>query len=619
MNEPLSYDSYKTLLAHQIEKSIAQAETRRSVPAKAAPLGLEWQVALEKSVAKLAGSAAELPDVASMLVHPPKNARLSWLPDYALPAFELARLLKQNPIALAAEITNDTSLAKHFSKIEAAGPYVNLRLQDAELIGGLKTILKQGESYGRSNFGEGKVALVEFSSPNVAKPFGINHLRSTVIGESLARLFQFSGFTVIRDNHLGDWGTQFGNLLAAHQQYAPERDFASLSTDELNAIYVRFSQEKKTNPGLVRLGQEMFAKLDAGDTVLLARWAAALNMSLKEFNAVYERLNIAFDTQIGESYFDKDAAALVSQLPERGAKSVVLDKKTKAAYIDGEHPVVLRTQDGYCVYAARDLATIAFRQQTYAPEAVIYVVGEEQASYFRTIFEVAREAGLTTLPQGGRMHLEHIGFGLLLDSEGKKLSTRKGTSGKLGDVIGQLDKRAYQETTARNPEMDKGLARSIAKKVAVGALIWNDLRTDRVSSVRFDIDRMLALGGGSVIDILYTYSRSSSLLQKLADDPEFAQTTPAKEFSTETEHQLAMRLLEFGQVIHHATLERAPHILVGYLQDLVQLHGRFYEESRIQGVSDAHLAQLRADLHRAYKTVIASGLGCLNIPLTERI
>lgn len=627
MNGPLSYEAYKALLSDQIETSLAKVESRRSRPSVSQNTQVAvWQQTLQMcidDVLKTADIQAETP-VGALVVHPPKNAQLDWNPDYALPAFELARLLRTNPMALASDIAQKTDASK-FAKIEAAGPYVNMRLRDDQLIAGLQTILNQGDQFGRLTDGAGKVAIVEYSSPNVAKPFGINHLRATVIGECLARLFDASGFTVLRDNHIGDWGTQFGNLLAAHQQYAPERDFASLSMDELNVMYVRFSQEKKTDPQLVRLGQELFAKLEAGDPELRAKWAAALSMSMDEFNAMYLRLGINFDTQIGEAYFNETAAELVDQLPERGAKdAVVFDTQTKAVYINGEHPVVLRTQDGYCVYAARDLATVEFRQRTYAPSEVIYVVGEEQASYFRTVFDIARKVGLTTLPQGGHMNLEHIGFGLLLDSAGKKLSTRKGTSGKLEDVIDQLDDYAFQETASRNPEMDKELARSIAKKISVGALIWNDLRTDRTSSVRFDIDRMLKLGGGSVIDILYTYSRSCSILQKVAEAENQTQnksqtTNIAQAFSTETEHQLAVRLLEFGQIIRTATKDRAPHVLVGYLQELTQMHGRFYEESRIQGLDDEALAQLRINLHKAYKTVICNGLTLLNIPVTERI
>lgn len=620
MTEKLSYEAYKTALSEQIKKSVSKIEAAQLHVRPNEAVVKPWQQSLSASIASYAQAqgGASIPDVETLIVHPPKSTKLDWAPDYALPTFELARTLRQNPVELAKAITDAIDKAP-FSRIETAGPYINMRLHDAQLVGGIQSILEQDEAYGQLNDGGQKTVIVEFSSPNVAKPFGINHLRSTVIGESLARLMEAAGYTVIRDNHLGDWGTQFGNLLAAHQEYAPDTDFASLSMDELTSLYVRFSQEKKESPRLVRLGQECFARLEAGDQELRDKWTAALAMSLEEFNAMYRRLGITFDTYIGEAYFNEAAKTLIDHLSETDVDgAVVFDTDTKAVYIDAEHPVVLRTQDGYCVYAARDLATIEFRQHTYAPERVLYVVGEEQASYFRSVFDLAAKIGFKKLPENSEMDLVHIGFGLLLDEHGKKLSTRKGTSGKLEDVIDQLDQRAFEETKKRNADMPNDVAWTIARKIAVGALIWNDLRTDRTSSVRFDIDRMLSLGGGSVIDILYSYTRSSSILQKL-DVESAASTQMPPAFSTETEHQISLRLMEFDEVIRSAAQECAPHVLVAYLLELSQLHGRFYEESRVQGLEDQALAQLRINVHRAYMIVIRNGLKLLNIPISERL
>lgn len=618
MAHDTSYEEYRAELEKQIARSVELVRAHRQDTHPAKPVAAPWRDGVDTY---LQSPPLDMADAGALAVRPPKNVPVQWHPDYALPMFSYAKARRVSPASLVADAAKALEPAAEFSKVEATGPYVNLRLADDVLMTNLKNIIATAATYGHITDNAGKVAIVEYSSPNVAKPFGINHLRSTVIGESLARIMAATGYTVVRDNHLGDWGTQFGNLLAAHQEYAPERDFASLSMDELTALYVRFSQEKKESPQLVRLGQTCFARLEAGDLDLREKWTHALELSLEEFSAMYNRLHVRFDTMIGEGYYVEASNKLIEDLAGLvPAELVVFDQKTKAVYINAEHPVVVRTQDGYGVYAARDLATVQFRQQTYDPDVIMIVVGEEQASYFRAVFGVADKAGLSTRPDGTKVQLEQVGFGLLLDKDGKKLSTRKGTSGKLEDVIDTLDAHAMEETVSRNPEMNPAEVREIAQKVAVGALIWNDLRTDRISSVRFDIERMLELGGGSVVDVLYTYSRTCSILEKLkvSNDTPLASVFPAN-FSTEVEHQLAVRLSELENVVRKAALDRAPHGIVLYLQELSQLHGRFYEESRVAGLDDANLANLRIALHRAYKIVVENGLGLLNIPLSPRL
>jgi arginyl-tRNA synthetase len=531
--------------------------------------------------------------------------------------FELAKASSQNPVDLAGQVAKVLVSNEFIAKTVASGPYVNLWLKDHLLMSSLKNILSLGETYGQLADGAQAVAVIEYSSPNVAKPFGINHLRSTVIGEALSRLFEAYGYIVVKDNHLGDWGTQFGNLLAAYEVYASDRDFSSLTMDELNQLYTRFSQNKKDSPELVRHGQECFAKLEAGDQTLMGRWASAFNLSQAEFAKTYTKLNVHFDTQIGEGFFVKNASELINSLPQAELKGLVeYDSTTQAVYINAEHPVMLRTSDGYCVYAARDLATVKFRAGTFDPSLMMVVVGEEQASYFRSVFKVANQAGLNRREDGQTAELEHVGFGLLLDGAGKKLSTRKGTSGKLEDVIAALDEKAIAETKQRNPTMSETEVLSIASKVAVGALIWNDLKNDRLSSVRFDIDSMLRLGGGSIIDVLYAYTRTCSILRKVGD---VAPSDLPADFTSPIEHDLCLLLSEFSEVIRKSAITRNPHLLVNYLTELSVLHGRFYEGSRVIGEADEVVFNLRLSLHQAYKIVTENGLKLLNIPLTEKL
>lgn len=614
------YESYRASLEDQIAHSKDDVKAKLANPETFPAPGQAWKAAMDSSLRPI----LQVPNASSDLVRPPKNVSIGWDPDYALPLFGFARNLKKNPVLLATDVVDSLRQNGDFDRVEAIGAYVNMSLMDRILLGEVQGIIADADQFGRSGAHAGEVAIVEYSSPNVAKPFGINHLRSTVIGESIARLLDASGYVVVRDNHLGDWGTQFGNLLAAHEEYAPEQDFSSLSVDELTALYVRFSEDKKTSPRLVRAGQTAFSRLEQGDEDLREKWSIALDKSIEEFNRMYDRLNVHFDTMIGEAYYVDAANKLVDGLSDRvPADVVVTDEESKAVYINGEHPVVVRTQDGYGVYAARDLATIQFRAEAYQPGAALYVVGNEQSSYFRSVFDVAAQAGLTKGSDGEDYSLEHVNFGLLLDENGKKLSTRKGTSGKLEDVLQQLDDKAASETLSRNPDMPDTQVKDIAHAVAVGALIWNDLRTERTSSVRFDVDNMLKLGGGSVVDIMYSYSRTCSILDKVKDlasaSEEPATTSLPDTFSTKIEHRLAVQLNEFEAVIKKSADDRAPHNLVQYIQELSQLHGRFYEESRVIGVENKEVVAMRVALHRAYKVVVENGLGLLNIQLTQRI
>ncbi|HET9098342.1 MAG TPA: arginine--tRNA ligase [Candidatus Saccharimonadales bacterium] len=625
MTDYQTYEDYREDLQKQIKGAVVRAkigveavkEDHESAAAKR--IREEIDNLLEKHFSQSPQTDTSFA-YSAQLVSPPKNAKVGWTVDYALPTFAISRQLGRNPVDVAGEIADCLKDSDLFARVETSGPYVNIGVKDSLLLESLNS-LADDPHYGQVNDHQHELAVIDYSSPNVAKPFGVNHLRTTIIGESLSRIFEAVGYTVVRDNHLGDWGTQFGNLLAAHAEYAPEIPFSQIDMDTLNRIYVRFSQEMKTSDALKRKGQEYFSRLEKGDALLMENWVHALKLSLAEFQAMYDRLGVKFDTFIGEAYYVNRSYELIANLPKEKLRGLVeFSDESPAVVINGQHPVVVITGDGYGVYAARDLATVDFRVQEFKPEYIFYVVGEEQASYFQTIFEVAKQAGLTKRESANDTELEFIGFGLLLDKDGKKLSTRKGTSGKLEDVLDAVELRATEETKKRNPELDDNSVRLIARKVSVGAVIWNDLKADRVSSVRFDIDRMLELGGDSVVDILYTFSRSTSILNKLSvAELTSLETDLPKTFSSDHEHRLALKLSEFSIVIKRAAAARSPHILAGYLSELAQLHGRFYEESRVIGIDDKALAAMRILLHRAYVNVISSGLSLMNIPVTDRL
>ncbi len=608
-----TYDDYMNGMKLSVEKSLNKQV--RPVPQRT--FARNWR----RQAAAAIREALDLEsDFAIEFVAPPKNAKLDWKPDYALGMFTIAKQLSANPVELAEKVASVVSELDFVASAQAAGPYLNFSLSPTTVVSLVNEIITLGKEYGQTGENNGKLVVIDYSSPNIAKHFGINHLRSTVIGQAISGLLEETGYMVIRDNHLGDWGTQFGNLLAAHQEFGEGSDFKSLSIDKLNALYVRFNAEKTQSPELVELGQKLFNELESGNEELRNNWVAAVSSSLSTFNAMYERLAITFDTMLGESFFKGDAKPIIEALAEDEQTSMVVKASdSDAIYIDGEHPIILQTQDGYCIYAARDFATLAFRIKTYKPDTMIYVVGSEQSTYFRTIFDTSVTSNVPPFDKLTKKEdAEHIGFGLLLDSNGKKLSTRKGTSGKLDDLINEVKNRTLQETSKRNQTMNPAQLEDLAEKMAIGSIIWSDLKSDKNSNVKFDIDRMLELGNGGSIDVLYGYARSTSVLEKVNHTYNGSLYLSPEKMS-DIEHELSVLLSGLGDAVSAAANARSPHMIIEYLIRLNNLHGKFYEQSRIIGEKNAELVNFRVGLHLAYKVVVEKCFFMLNIPIVSRI
>lgn len=554
-------------------------------------------------------------EVSQSITTPPSRSDYPWPPDFGLPVQRLARAAGiRNPVELATQIGTIAQHSDMFSEAGSLGPFVNLQVSETVLITEAQQIINNEEVRVHND----KVVLVDFSSPNIAKPFGINHLRSTIIGESIARIKEEAGYTVVRANHLGDWGTQFGNLLAAYDQFGDGRPFEELTTDELTELYVRFSTEKKDNPELIFIGREYFHRLSEKDPELLQRWNIAVKASRQEFSEVYERLGINFDIQVGEAYFEQSAEKLLADLeanPEKSAKSNIIFGEDGTAYINGEHPVMLRTQDGYCVYAARDLATVDMRTTNFKPSEIVYVVGEEQSSSFAAMFETARQLEIN----GDGVELTHADFGLLLGKDRKKLSTRKGTSGKLIDLLNELEERSHENLKERNANATEESLQKNSEILALDALIWNDLQTDRKKSVIFDPERMLSLGKGGVIDALYACLRSAKIVEKMESmtSNEAPPNYAVEVITNRAEHDLIISMSEYQNVIKHASDTNSPHVLVTYLQNLSRRHGVFYEQSPVARETDETIRNSRIALHQAFLNIMEKGLTCLNITVPD--
>ncbi len=418
--------------------------------------------------------------------------------DFALEVFDLAKKLGEKPNVLAKKIADsingrEMELVKDAS---VAGAFVNVETRKETLYRDiLAKVLKLGERYGESDINAGKVAVIDYSAPNIAKPIGVGHLRSTIIGQALANLYHETGYSVIKDNHLGDWGTQFGSLIYAYKEWGDEKKIAENPIGELKDLYVKFHAFSKEHPEVKDSARELFTRLEKKDPELVALWKRFRDLSLKDFDRVYKQLGIEFDTNIGESYFTEQADKLVGECMTKGLCRK--DEASEAVVVDqmGEIPsFLLRKQDDSSLYLSRDLATLQFRVKAFKPDAILYVVGNEQDLNFKQLFEFSKRAEY--LPDG--VETKHIGFGMVL-RDGKKMSTRKGTLIELEDLIAQSVEKSKEILLQKNPDADPQELEKVAEIVGVGAIIYNDLRQSRVKNISFDWDRMLDLEGGSAV------------------------------------------------------------------------------------------------------------------------
>ena len=418
--------------------------------------------------------------------------------DFAIEVFRLAKKLDEKPNMLAKKIVDGINghqmdLVKDASLV---GAFVNVETHKEKLYQEiLSKILELGERYGESNVNAGKVAIIDYSAPNIAKPIGVGHLRSTIIGQALANIYRETGYSVIRDNHLGDWGTQFGSLIYAYKEWGDEKRIAENPLVELKDLYVKFHQFSEEHPEVKDNARELFARLEKKDPELVALWKRFRDLSLKDFERVYKQLGIEFDLSIGESYFTEQADKLVDECAEKGLCRK--DESSEAIIVDqmGDLPsFLLRKQDGSSLYLSRDLATLQFRVNTFDSDSILYVVGSEQELNFKQLFELGRRADY--LPEG--VEAKHIGFGMIL-RDGKKMSTRKGTLIELEDLISQSVSKSKEILLAKSPNTDPQELDKVAEIVGVGAIIYNDLRQSRTKNISFDWDKMLYLEGGSAV------------------------------------------------------------------------------------------------------------------------
>src|SRR3989338_8910536 len=497
---------------------------------------------------------------------------------------------------------------------QALGPYLNINLKKQKIYSLiLKDISKLKSKFGQSDLNAKKVAVIDYSGPNIAKPIGVGHLRSTIIGQALANIYKATGYSVIRDNHLGDWGTQFGKLVYAYQQWGDKKKIAENPIKELNDLYVKFHEEAEKNPEIEDKAREIFQKMEEEDRGLIKLWSKFRSISIAEFKKVYERLGIKFDAYLGESYFAGETDKLVEECLEK--KLAKKDEETGAIAVEnleGLPSFLLRKKDDSGLYITRDLAALIFRMEVFEPDDILYVVGEEQSLHFRQLFALASALGYI---DGAKA--KHIGFGLVL-SGGEKMSTRKGTLIELEELIKQSVEKSKEILRQKNKDLSEKEVEEISEIIGLGAVVYNDLRQSRQKNISFDWKRMLDFEGGSAVYLQYTVARINSILKKL-DAGEAEEKISKLVFEKESKFALARKMMFFPKIILEAQKHNSPHLIAVYLEEMAQLFNPFYNEVSIIGTKDAKLRLSRILLIKSVATLIKNGLNLLGVKTSEKI
>lgn len=535
-----------------------------------------------------------------LMIEKPKFENMG---DMAFPCFELAKTLRSSPHNIAAEIASKIEYPL-FEKVESVNGYVNVFL-DKQKVSSIviKKVLSDKNHYGDLEIGNDQVITIDFSSPNIAKPFSMGHLRSTVIGNALALISEKCGYRSIRINHLGDWGTQFGKLIVAYKKWGREEDVKQQPIKELLKLYVKFHDESEKDSQLVDDARLWFKKLEDGDEEATKLWVWFREESLKEFSRIYELMGIQFDSYHGEAFYNDKMDRVVQILEEmnlleesEGAQIVPLDELP---------PCLIKKSDGTTLYATRDLAAAIYRQETYQFFQSLYVVGNEQTLHFMQLFAVLEKMGYKW-QQG----MKHVPFGMML-KDGKKMSTRKGKVVLLEEVLNDAISLALKEIEKKNPKLTS--KEKVARQVGTGAVIFHDLKNYRQNDIEFSLEEMLKFEGETGPYIQYTYARASSLLRK----GKFVESNQAVQIQDIEAWPIVTTLISFPEVIKRAIEEYDPSQIAKYVIELAREFNKYYASVRI--IDDNVLKQDRLSLVRAVTIVLKEGLRLLGLQAPEEM
>ena len=544
-----------------------------------------------------------------MYIEVPPNTDLG---DYAFPCFKLAKSLRKAPPAIAAEIAEKIETDEYISKVDVAGGYLNFYINRVALTENvLREIDKSENTYGANNSGEGKNIVIDYSSPNIAKPFHIGHLRNTVIGSALYNIYKYLGYNVTSVNHLGDYGTQFGKMIEGYKRWGSEYNFEENPIDKCMDIYVRINNLCKEDEEVLEICRDNFKKIEDGDPYCVEIWNMFKDMSLKEFKKIYGLLGVEFDSYNGEAFYSDKLDEVVEILDKagvlvdsEGAKIVDLEEKGLGA-------CMIKKSNGSTIYATRDLAAMLYRSRNYNFDKCLYVVAYEQNLHFKQIFEVAKYLGI---PEKSVNGLEHVAYGMVRLTTGK-MSTREGTVIKVDELLEEAIERVQKVIEEKNPDMEN--REEEAKKIGIGAVIFSNLASTIIKDQVFDWNTVLNFNGETGPYIQYVFVRTKSVLEKVGYVPSVDEVK-FELLNDKSSQKVITTLYNFESVLMSIVEKNEPSLLARYLIELSQNYSNFYNDNKIID-DDKDIQNARVYLSKCVGTVLKTGAKLLGIQMPDRM
>ncbi len=540
------------------------------------------------------------------LIEVPPNKEMG---DYAFPCFKLAKVFRKSPNMIAADLAESIEAKGEISKVIPLGGYVNFFVNKSQLAESvIKDVLTKKENYGHSDLGQYKAVVIDFSSPNIAKPFHIGHIRTTVIGNALYKIYDSQGYNVVRVNHLGDYGTQFGKLIVAFKLWGNKEAVEANPIPELLKLYIQFHEEAEKKPEMEDEARAWFTKLENGDEEAKALWQWFRDESLKEFARVYDLLDIEFDSYAGESFYSDKMDVVIEKIKEKG----LLKQSQGTNVVDLEEynmpPALITKNDGSTLYMTRDLAAAIYRKNTYDFEKCIYVVGSQQSLHFQQLFKVLELMGFEWAKD-----LIHVPFGMVALEEGT-MSTRKGRVVFLEDVLKQAIEKTRETVLSKNPNAKN--VDEIAKQVGVGAVVFQELSNSRIKDYTFSWERTLSFEGETGPYVQYTHARCCAVLRKANEE---VSTDINYELLSDGDAAEVLKVIgSFNKSIVSAMRRNEPHIVTRFVLDLAQAFNKFYHDNPIL-VEDEELRKARLALVAATRQTLENGLNILGMHAPERM
>ena len=565
---------------------------------------MNYKEALAKKIADIVNLSAN--EIEEYIEIPPNSE----LGDYAFPCFRLAKELKKAPPVIASEIKEKMVLDDVVNKIDVVGGYLNFFIaKDGLVKSTLEDVLNKEDSFGNSNIGKGKTVIIDYSAPNIAKPFHIGHLRSTVIGGALYKIYKALGYNVIGINHLGDWGMGVCKTIAGYEMWKDEYDFSSNPINAISKTYARFNKEEKEGPTLTDKARNALQRLEARDEETTKLWKWIIEISIESYNKIYDLIGCKFDSYNGEAFYNDKMDRVVNILEEKGL--LVDSEGAKVVMMpDDMPPCIIITSAGTTIYATRDLAALLYRIENYNFDKAIYVVGAEQTLHFKQIFKTLELMGYEKYAK----NCVHVPFGLILDENGEKIGSRKGNAITLEEIFGEAIEKSLNVINEKNPSLEN--KEEVAKMVGVGAIIFNDLANNRIKDEIFDWKQILNFSGETGPYMQYTYVRTQSILRN-AENLDLKNIDYSKLLDNEA-IEVIKNLKEFPDVVVSSANKNEPSLISRHLIEIAKSFSRFYNEHQII-CDDKDTQNARLALTKAVGIAIKNGLNILGIETPEKM